>query len=76
MRDLKYIVIVDSRCFEFISARTALDFAQMATRQMIKKSWEAELPEVILKVVPVEEEPEEPEEELRCDEELEKECEA
>lgn len=73
MRETTYTVIVDGRYYSFGSGAAALEFAHLAARHILKKSWEKELPEITIKIVPVEE-PEE--EELHCDEELEKECEA
>ena len=62
-----------------------MDFARVASRHILKKSWESELPEIGVKIVTTQEEPKPAEEpaELdepwkgpRCDEQLEKECEA
>lgn len=76
MKDFKYTVIIDGRSYEFTGGRTALEFANIAIEHMIKKSWETELPDVAIKVELVEEELEEEEEDIHCDEELERVCEA
>ena len=74
MRETTYTVIVDGRYYSFGSGAAALEFAHLAARHILKRSWEKDLPEITIKIVPVEPEPEE--EELRCDEELERVCEA
>lgn len=76
MRDTTYTVIIDSRFYEFGSGAAALEFAHLAARHMTKKSWETELPDVMIKIVPVEPEEIEAEEPAEDLEQLEKECEA
>ena len=74
---VKYYVKIDGRVFEFTEGESAMDFAETALFTITKKSWETEAPDIEIRLELEEEEPEEePEEELRCDEELEKECEA
>lgn len=78
-RDFYYEVWIDGRVYKFLNGLDAMDFAKVASRHITKKSWESELPEIGVKIITVPEEPEvvkEPEEELHCDEQLEKECEA
>ena len=77
---VKYYVKIDGRVFKFTESDSAMDFAEMALFTMTKKSWETEAPDIEIRLALEEEEPEEPapeeEEEIRCDEKLEKECEA
>lgn len=77
-RDIIYEVRVDGRAYTFTQGNDAVDFAWNLARHINKKSWESELPEIDIKLVLLEEEIIETEEklELRCDEVLEKECEA
>lgn len=84
-RDFYYEVWIDGRVYKFLNGLDAMDFAKVASRHITKKSWESEIPEIGVKIVTTQEEPEEPEvvEDLeepwkgpRCDEQLEKECEA
>lgn len=78
-RDFYYEVWIDGRVYKFLNGLDAMDFAKVASRHITKKSWESELPGISVKIIAVPEEPEvvkEPEEEIRCDEQLEKECEA
>lgn len=74
MRTMVFNVKIDGRTFSFYSGVEALDFLVTAARAITKKSWESEIPDlgIVLDI----KEPEEPEEEIRCDEQLEKECEA
>lgn len=72
---IKYYVKIDGRVFEFTESEPAMEFAEMAIYTIKKKPWETEEPDVEIRLV-YEEDPEEPEEELHCDEQLEKECEA
>lgn len=76
MRTMVFNVRIDGRTFSFYSGVDALDFMTTAARAIVKKPWERELPDlgIVLDIVEPQE-PEEPEE-LRCDEKLEKECEA
>ncbi len=77
-REFSYEVWIDGRTYKFSNGIDAMDFARVASRHILKKSWESEIPEIDVKIVTTQEEPEEPEvvEELHCDEQLEKECEA
>lgn len=77
-REFSYEVWIDGRNYKFSNGIDAMDFARVASRHILKKSWESEIPEIGVKIVTTQEEPEEPEvvEEIRCDEQLEKECEA
>ena len=74
MRTMVFNVKIDGRIYSFYSGVAALDFLVTAARSITQKSWESELPDlgIVLDI----KEKEEPEEELHCDEELEKECEA
>lgn len=80
MRTMVFNVRIDGRTFSFYSGVEALDFLVTAARAITKKSWESEIPDLgIVLDIKEPEEPvpeEEPEEEIRCDEQLEKECEA
>lgn len=80
MRTMVFNVKIDGRTFTFYSGMEALDFLVTAARAITKKSWESEIPDLgIVLDIKEPEEPvpgEEPEEEIRCDEQLEKECEA
>lgn len=80
MRTMVFNVRIDGRTFTFYSGVEALDFLVTAARAITKKSWESEIPDLgIVLDIKEQEEPkpeEEPEEEIRCDEQLEKECEA
>lgn len=75
---IKYYVKIDGRVFEFTESEEAMEFAEMAIYTIMKKSWETEAPDIEIRLALEEEEPEEPEavEEIHCDEQLEKECEA
>lgn len=80
MRTMVFNVRIDGRTFSFYSGVEALDFLVTAARTITQKSWESELPDLgIVLDLKEQEKPkpaEEPEEELHCDEQLEKECEA
>lgn len=80
MRTMVFNVKIDGRTFTFYWGAEALDFLVTAARAITKKSWESEFPNLgIVLDIKEQEEPvqaEEPEEEIRCDEQLEKECEA
>lgn len=76
---VKYYVKIDGRVFEFTEGDSAMEFAESALFTITKKSWETEAPDIEIRLALEEEEPEvveEPEEEIRCNEQLEKECEA
>lgn len=86
MRTMIFNVKIDGRTFSFYSGVEAQDFLVTAARSISKKSWESELPGLGIELVikdqeepkPAEEseELEEPWKGPRCDEQLEKECEA
>ena len=83
MRTLRTIVFnvrIDGRTYSFNSGVGALDFLMAAARTITQKPWENDLPElgIVLDIKELEEPKpeEEPEEDLHCDEQLEKECEA
>lgn len=80
MRTMVFNVKIDGRTFSFYSGVDALDFLVLAARTITQKSWESELPDLGIELtIKEQEEPkpaEEPEEEIHCDEQLEKECEA
>lgn len=83
MRTLRTIVFnvrIDGRTYSFNSGVGALDFLMAAARTITQKPWENGLPElgIVLDIKEMEEpkQEEEPEEDLHCDEQLEKECEA
>lgn len=73
---VKYYVKIDGRVFEFTEGESAMEFAESALFTITKKSWETEAPDIEIRLALEEEEPEEPEEEVTCDEKLEEECEA
>lgn len=78
MRTLRTIVFnvrIDGRTYSFNSGVGALDFLMAAARTITQKPWENGLPElgIVLDIKELEEP--KPEEDLHCDEELEKECE-
>lgn len=77
-RDFSYEVWIDGRNYKFSNGIDAMDFARVASRHILKKSWETEIPEIGVKIVTTQEEPEDPEEEPKPEdlEQLEKECEA
>ena len=76
MRTMVFNVKIDGRTFSFYSGVDALDFMVSAARTMTRKPWESEIPDIgiVLDIKDLEEP--KPEEELHCDEQLEKECEA
>ena len=83
MRTMVFNVKIDGRTFTFYSGVEALDFLVAAARAITKKSWESGVPDLGIVLDIKEEEPKPEEEELeepwkgpRCDEQLEKECEA
>lgn len=76
MRNLVFNVKIDGRTYTFRSGVTALDFLVTAARAITQKSWESELPDLGIVLNIEEQEEPKPEEELHCDEQLEKECEA
>lgn len=73
MRTMVFNVKIEGRTFSFYSGVEALDFLVTAARAITKKSWESEIPDLGI-VLDIKEPA--PEEEIRCDEQLEKECEA
>lgn len=78
MRTMVFNVKIDGRTFTFYSGMEALDFLVTAARAITKKSWESDIPDlgIVLDIKDQEEPAPEEEEELHCDEQLEKECEA
>lgn len=74
-REFSYEVWIDGRTYKFSNGIDAMDFAGVASRHILKKSWEREIPEIGVMIVTTQEEPEVVEE-IHCDEQLEKECEA
>lgn len=80
MRTIVFNVRIDTRTYRFYSGVEALDFLATAARAITRKPWESELPDIgIVLDIKEQEEPvpeEEPEEEVTCDEQFEKECEA
>lgn len=87
MRTMVFNVKIDGRTFSFYSGVEALDFLVTAARAITKKSWESEIPGLGIELDIKEQEEPKPAEEPaegpyepwkgpRCDEQLEKECEA
>lgn len=81
--DIHYIVKVGDTRFEFESGEAALKFANTARVTCAETRWDDEEYRVSIDLFPIwredpiEEEPEESDDiEVRCDEKLEKECEA
>ena len=74
--DIHYIVKVGDTRFEFESGTVALKFAQTARETCSETRWDDQEYRVTIELFPIWREDPEDEEELRCDEQLEKECEA
>ena len=78
IKDIHFTVRVGDKTFEFENGRSALQFAESARMTCSALTWDDEPLPVTIELFPIieEEDDEEPEEEIRCDEQLEKECEA
>ena len=78
IKDIHYTVKVGDKTFEFESGRLALQFAESARMTCSELTWDDEPQPITIDLFPIieEEDDEESEEEIRCDEQLEKECEA
>ena len=72
--DIHYVVKVGDTHFEFESGTAALKFADTARVTCSESRWDDGEYRVSIELFPIWKE--DPEEELHCDEELEKECEA
>ena len=82
IKDIHYTVKVGDKTFEFENGRSALQFADSARMTCSELTWDDEPQPITIELFPIieeedeEEDDEETEPELRCDEQLEKECEA
>lgn len=74
IKGIHYTVKVGNQIYEFESDREALNFAKMARYTCSTLTWDDNPVEITIELFPIIEE--EPEEEIHCDEQLEKECEA
>lgn len=78
IKDIHFTVKVGDKTFEFENGRSALQFAESARMTCSELTWDDEPQPITIELFPIieEEDDEEPEEEIHCDEQLEKECEA
>lgn len=78
IKDIHFTVRVGDKTFEFENGRSALQFAESARMTCSELTWDDEPQPITIELFPiiVEEDDEESEEEIHCDEQLEKECEA
>lgn len=72
--DIHYVVKVGDTHFEFETGEAALKFAKTARVSCSETTWDDQEYRITIELFPIWRE--EPEEELQCDEQLEKECEA
>lgn len=76
INSIVYRVDVGCLTFEFDDGREALSFAKNCRMSCTDTKWNGDPEEVTIHLMPVLDAPEDPEEEICCDEKLEKECEA
>lgn len=80
IKDIHFTVRVGDKTFEFENGRSALQFAESARMTCSELTWDDEPQPVTIELFPIIEEEDdeetESEEEIHCDVQLEKECEA